>query len=117
MVEQVELRCENTGQLECCAVGSTLLEVSRRQQVQLPSPILAALVDNQLKSLSYKVYNPKTVRFIDISHPDGMRTYQRSLEFLLHKAVKDTLPSRRLRIRNSISNGLYYEVSDGKHPL
>ncbi len=116
-MEQVEITCENTGTIKKYNVGTSLLEVAIDQKIQLQQPILAVMVDNQLKSLIYKIYNPKTVRFIDISHPDGMRIYQRSLIFLLQKAVKDVLPSHQLRVKNSIANGLYCEITNDKDPL
>ena len=116
-MEQVEITCENTGTIKSYNVGTSLFEVAIDQKIQLQSPILAVMVDNQLKSLIYKIYNPKTVRFIDISHPDGMRIYQRSLIFLLQKAVRGILPNHQLRVKNSISNGLFCEITNGKDPL
>lgn len=116
-MEQVEVICKNTGIIKNYDVGTSLLEVAIDQKVQMDPPILAVIVDNKLKSLAYKLYNPKTVSFINISHIDGMRTYQRSLVFLLQKAVKDILPEHQLRVKNSISNGLYCEISNGKDPL
>ena len=110
-MEQVEIFCENNNVTKSYDISTSLLDVANDLKVELGSPILAVLVDNQLKSLGYKLYNPKTVRFIDICHPDGMRTYQRSLVFLLQKAVKDVLPNHMLKVRNSISNGLYCEIN------
>jgi len=85
-------------------------------QVQLPSPILAAHANHQLKELWYEIYNPQTVKFIDISHPDGMRTYQRSLCFLLQRAVKDIFPTFELSVEHSVSNGLYCELNGTSNP-
>lgn len=116
-MEQVEITCENTGTAKKYDIGTSLLEVAIDQKIQLRQPILTVMVDNQIKSLIYKVYNPKTVRFIDISHPDGMRIYQRSLIFLLQKAVRDVLPNHQLRVKHSIANGLYCEIANGKDPL
>lgn len=116
-MEQVEIICENSGLKKNYDIGTSLVEIATDQKIQLQSPALAVMVDNQLKSLTYKIYNPKTIRFIDISHPDGMRTYHRSLIFLLQKAVKDILPNHQLRVKNSISNGLYCEITNGKDPL
>ncbi len=113
-MEQVQVLCENNGTVKGYDVGTSLLEVSIDQNIQLKSRILAVMVNNQLKSLSYRLYNPKTVKFIDITHPDGMRTYQRSLVFLLQKAVRDILPEKKLRVKHSVSNGLYCEISNGK---
>jgi uridine kinase len=78
---------------------------------------LAAIVNNELKELSYELYNPKIVKFIDISCPDGMRTYIRSLTFLLQVAVKQILPNHRLSVQHSVSKGLYCEITNGKQML
>ena len=78
-MNNIEILCENTGQRHRCPQGETLFELIDRCKVKLPHRILAVLVDHRLKALSYAVYNPHTIHFIDISHPDGMRTYQRSL--------------------------------------
>ena len=42
-------------------------------------PVLAALVDHKLKSLDYQVFSPHQVEFIGYNHPDGKRSYLRSL--------------------------------------
>jgi uridine kinase len=75
---------------------------------------MAAIVNNELKELGYQVYNPKIVEFIDLSHPDGMRTYIRSLTFLLQVAVKEILPGRKLSVQHSVSKGLYCEIANSK---
>lgn len=113
-MEKVEVRCENNGSIKSYDIGTSLLEVANGMQLGNKTPILSVMVNNQLKSLDYKLYNPRTVRFIDITHPDGMRTYQRSLVFVLQKAVKDVLPNHQLKVKNSVSNGLFCEISDGK---
>ena len=45
-------------------------------------PVLAALVDHQLKSLDFPVFYPHRVEFVGYNHPEGRRTYLRSLSFL-----------------------------------
>ncbi|NLA15864.1 MAG: nucleoside kinase [Bacteroidales bacterium] len=71
---------------------------------------LAAMVDNRLKSLDYVLYNPHQVQFIDYTHPDGRRTYIRSLSFLLQKAVQQIFPEAQLRISYSVGNSLYCDL-------
>jgi uridine kinase len=71
-------------------------------------------VNNELKELAYQLYNPKIVEFIDISHPDGMRTFIRSLTFLLQVAVKHVLPEYKFSVQHSVSKGLYCEITNGK---
>ncbi|MDR2938415.1 MAG: nucleoside kinase [Prevotellaceae bacterium] len=106
----INIHCENTGETRAYKPGTTLLQVALDMQVQLASPILAAHANHFLKELMYEVYAPQTVKFIDISHPDGMRTYQRSLSFLLQRAVKETFPALELSIEHSVSNGFYCEL-------
>ena len=111
-MQTIEIFCENTRETMPCTPGSTLLQMAGRCSLNLPSPPLAALVDNRLKGLNYAIYRPHNVRFIDITHADGQRTYQRSLSFLLQKAVHDVLPGYQLRIEYTVLNGLYCELLD-----
>ena len=74
------------------------------------TPLLAAYVDNRLKELSYRIYSPLTVRFIDITHFEGMRVYQRTLFFILDKAVCDLFPDRKLHIKHAVAKGFYCEI-------
>ncbi|MFA4997788.1 MAG: nucleoside kinase, partial [Bacteroidales bacterium] len=67
----------------------TLQEINREWNGADANKYLAALVDNRLKSLDYVLYNPHDIQFIDYSHPDGRRTYIRSLSFVLQKAVRE----------------------------
>ena len=111
-MQTIEIFCENTRETMPCTPGSTLLQMAGRCSLNLPYPPLAALVDNRLKGLNYAIYRPHNVRFIDITHADGQRTYQRSLSFLLQKAVHDVLPGYQLRIEYTVLNGLYCELLD-----
>jgi uridine kinase len=74
--------------------------------------VLAALVDNKLKSLDYKIINPHNVRFVDYDHPDGRRTYIRSLCFVLQKVVHEMYPDKVLVIDYSLPSGLYCEIRE-----
>ena len=106
-MEEIKIFCENTGTLISVPMGTTLKELA-------PSDgrTLAALVDNKLKSLDYKVINPHNVRFVDYGHPDGRRTYIRSLCFVLQKVIHDMYPDKVLAIDYSLPSGLYCEVRE-----
>ena len=80
-MEDIKVYCENTGAYESVAMGTTLHQLCQDLGYSSKSEVLAALVDNKLKSLDYKVINPHNVRFIGYDHPDGRRTYIRSLCF------------------------------------
>lgn len=88
----------------------TLQDLNRERNGTKAGKYLAALVDNRLKSLDYILYNPHEIQFVDYSHPDGRRTYIRSLSFILQKAVREVFPGTRLRIAYSAGNSLYCDM-------
>lgn len=115
-MDGIRIWCENTGAYVEVPMGSTLQELSDRLSpemgVEPARPVLAALVDNKLKSLDYKIINPHNVRFIGYDHPDGRRTYIRSLCFVLQKAVRELYPDKVLAIDYSLPSGLYCELRE-----
>ncbi|MDR1226633.1 MAG: nucleoside kinase [Prevotellaceae bacterium] len=116
MSKKIAIYCENTGATKEVTPGTNLLTIAKEFKVKTKFDTLAAIVDNQLKELWFEVFSPHNVRFIDIRHPDGMRTYQRSLTYLLQKAVRDVLPNLTLIVEHSVSKGLYCELA-GNGPI
>jgi len=110
MRKDVEIVIENTNQKVHITPGLSLHDIARVFEIKLKHQILGAMVNNQLKELDYEIFTPKTIRFIDITHQAGMRMYQRSLFFLLQKAVRDIIPNSKVRIEHSVSRGFYCEI-------
>lgn len=90
--------------------ATTLQELNIQLNGARAPHYLAALVDNRLKSMDFVLYNPHHVEFVDYSHPDGCRTYIRSLSFLLQYAVNKVFPEARLRISYAVSYSLYCDL-------
>ena len=90
--------------------GISLLELSREYQDKYTSTIMAGKVNNEIKELTYRLDEDSKVKFIDLTHSDGIRIYRRSLYFILIKAVNDLFPDRKVVINHSISKGMYCEV-------
>lgn len=105
-MEDIRIYCENTQSYVKVEMGCTLKELAGDKNV------LAALVDNQLKSLDYKIINPHNVRFIGYDHPDGRRTYIRSLCFVLQNVVREMFPDKVLAIDYSLPSGLYCDIRE-----
>ena len=106
-MDEVKVYCENTKTYKSVAMGTTLHDLCQKLN---RTSVLAALVDNKLKSLDYVIINPHNVRFIGYDHPDGRRTYIRSLCFVLQKVVRDMYPDKVLAIDYSLPSGLYCEL-------
>ena len=109
-MEKMNLYIENNKQYYQCTPGTSLLELSERVSHGCKYPVLAALEDNMLKELSEKVYTSHTIEFVDYTHPDGRRTYVRSLCFLLQRAVSLLYPENTLFIDYALPNGMYGEL-------
>ncbi|NLL97814.1 MAG: nucleoside kinase, partial [Tepidanaerobacter sp.] len=60
----------------------SLQELAKEYQDNFSSPITAAVVDNNLRELTYVLDNDATVEFLDMSSEVGMSIYLRSLVFL-----------------------------------
>ena len=78
-------------------------------------PYLAAYVNNSIKELDYMIYKPVSVRFIDETDFEGARVYQRTLFFIIQKAVHDIFPDKKFRIPYSVSRGFYGEIEGLDH--
>src|SRR3989339_1075553 len=108
----IKVYCENLKKTFKCEPGTTLKQFAKQCGVNLRWPVIAAVVDNQLKELSFQIYISHTIQFIDFSHPDGSRTYIRSLNFVLQKAVYELYPEYSLIIDYNLQNGMYAEIRE-----
>jgi uridine kinase len=109
----MEIICRNIGDKKIMyPEGTSLSKIAQDLGVKLEYPIVGALVNNKVKELTYRVFNPKIIQFIDVSHFVGYQMYLRSLSFVLYKAVKDLYPEASLKICHSISGGKFCEVEN-----
>src|SRR6056297_1999178 len=72
------------------------------------NPIIAAMVNNTLTSLSYKVEINAEVKPVRLYSRYGNRIYRRSLSFLLAMASRLVFPDRHLIIGHSLGDAFYY---------
>ncbi len=111
-MKSIKIKCLNNNQTKEFKRGTTLSEIKDSLGIELPNRVLGAMVNNNLEELSFEVYHPKNIEFIDITHPDGMRMYVRSLTFVLYKAIGEVIPEARLRVEHSISKGIFCTLCD-----
>lgn len=117
MEKTVRIKCANNQKSFLAERGTTLEEIAKEQNIKLNHPVLGAMVNNQVRELTFEVYNPKTIEFIDITHKDGLRMYIRSLSFLLFAASQELFPGSRLKIDHSVSKGFYCELHNTPHQV
>jgi uridine kinase len=113
----IAINCVNSGTTKIVGKGTSLHEVIEQFDVKMKNPILGALVNNVLEELTFEIFHPVAIQFIDITHPDGMRMYLRSLSFVLCKAVHELFADSHLRINHSIAKGIYCRITSSNKEL
>lgn len=110
----VQIRCINNGLTKQFAPGVNLQEVYDAFALDMPYGAVSARVNNKVEGLSFKIYNHKDVEFLDITSDSGMRTYVRSLFFVLTKAIGDLYPDGEIIIEHPISKGYFCSLRIGR---
>ena len=110
----VQIRCINNGLTKQFTPGVNLQEVYDAFALNMPYGAVSARVNNKVEGLSFKVYNHKDVEFLDITSDSGMRTYVRSLFFVLTKAIDDLYPDGEVIIEHPISKGYFCNLRIGR---
>ena len=117
MIEQITIAIKGAG-TTTIPKSTTLLELSKSYSQTKKWPILVATVDNELQDLSRKLLFDSTVEFLDVSDPNGFRTYQRSVSFLMVYAAKTVLGKKaRVVIGHSINKNYYCELPENTEPI
>lgn len=121
MQNNITIFCKNTQQYYEVPRGSSVLEIYKMLNIQLPYPVAAARVNYKVEDLNFTLYRPKDIEFIDVSCPSGMRCYVRTLSMVLSCAIHELYPRADLRIEHPISKGYYCTIQWRKdnetHPV
>jgi len=113
-MSELRIRCRNTGKRISVPFGSNLYDVFTKANFQMDYGPVAARVNNKVQGMNYRFYNNKDVEFLSLTSDSGMRTYTRTLFFILAKAVEDTYPDAQLLIGGSVCRGYYCELRIGR---
>lgn len=77
-------------------------------------PVVAALIDNELRELTYHIDRDVEVTPLGTDDRDGSRIYRRSLTFLLVVAVHQLFPEAVVMVDHSVTFGGYYCEVQGR---
>ena len=81
------------------------------------APIVGAVVDGNLRELSFQIFQDCSITPVNMTTSDGSKIYRRSLTFLIETAFYEKFPHAFLEIDHSIPNGGYYCKVNGREPL
>ena len=114
----IQVHIVNDGREQTVPMGAALSSFApaavKDPKTGVEYPVLAALVDHKLKALDFQVFFEHQVEFIGYNHPEGRRTYLRSLSFLAQAAARHLFPDKRFKINHSLPSGLYCKFR-GEH--
>ena len=113
MEQKVKVLCKNTGKTVEVPLGSTLEEVYAYTGLDMAYGPICAHVNNKVTGMHYRVYKRQTIEYLDMTSSSGLRTYTRSLFFVLCKAVHELYPDSQVFIDIPVSNGYHCELRIG----
>ncbi|MEG1164022.1 MAG: nucleoside kinase [Anaerovoracaceae bacterium] len=90
--------------------GTTIEELYKKYEKQLPYTVLAAKVDNKIEDLLFRIKEKCNIEFLDMRTQSANLIYQYSLSLIYLKAAKDVLGNVQIDIQNSLNKGLYTEI-------
>ncbi len=106
----LQIYCKNNNSTREFPEGSSLLDIYNGFNLTMPYGPVSAKVNNKVESLDFRVYYNKDIEFLDITSSSGMRTYVRSLFFILVKAVEELYPQGSISLEHPISKGYFCKL-------
>jgi len=97
--------------------GATLMELLKLLPEWADPPIMGAIVNGELRELTYTIEMDARVRPVSMADDDGARIYRRSVTFLLEAAFEELFPDASMTLDHSVSAGGYYCEVIGREPL
>ena len=107
----LQIYCKNINSSKSFPHGISLLDVYKGFNLDLPFGPVNAKVNNKVEGLNYRFYHNKDVEFQNICTSSGMRTYVRSLCFVLCKAVEELYPQGSIMLEHPVSKGYYCRMN------
>ena len=114
MKQMLQICCKNNNNSKEFPIGSSLLDIYYGFNLNFPYQVVSAKVNNRSEGLNFRVYNNKDVEFLDVRDQSGMRTYVRSLCFVLFKAVTELFPEGKLFVEHPVSKGYFCNLRIGR---
>ncbi|NMC52723.1 MAG: nucleoside kinase [Chloroflexi bacterium] len=97
--------------------GSSVETLLKNAGLDFVAPLMGAIVNSDLRELTYPIEIDARVRPVTMAEADGARIYRRSLTFLLEAAFEELYHDCALAVDHSVSSGGFYCEVVGNKPL
>lgn len=108
----IEIYCVNNDKTFLVPSATSAKQIIEYAGLEDNHTFLGAYINNKIRNLNYKCYEPKRIEFIDIHSSIGMKIYVSSLIMLMYKAVKDLYPKAEMQVKHSMMSGYYIELQN-----
>ena len=86
MKQVIQIRCKNNKKIVNVNIGSTLSDVYKENNLNMPYGPVCAKVNNKVEGLHYRLYHKKDVEFLDMTNREkqssGEQILQNALQFI-----------------------------------
>lgn len=94
------------------ASGSTIEDLYKSARGKLPYVCVAAKVDNEYQSLTYRLEEASKVELLDVRDRGACRVYQAGISMVFLAAAGKVMSSAKFVIANTLANGLFIELKN-----
>lgn len=91
-------------------LGTKIKELLEKEIIKTNA--IAAIFNNEVKSLNYELNEDGILELIDISNKDGIRVYRKGLLFIIGKAIEELYPQAKMIVNYQLSNSLLCELEN-----
>jgi uridine kinase len=105
------------GQTFEAVVGTPVEQYIKSALGDSPVPVIAALVNGELRELTHQMWSDARVDPIFLSDSDGVRIYRRSLSFLLVTAARELFPEAQIFVDYTLPFGGFFCQVQGREPF
>jgi len=114
--ERVEIHLPD-GRAISAPRGTAVGDFLRQLEDSNTPPIVGAIVNGELRELTFPIQIESKVQQVTMGEADGMRIYRRSLTFLLEVAYASLYPEGEVSVDHSVASGGYFCQAVGRPPL
>ncbi|MFQ6100736.1 MAG: nucleoside kinase [Anaerolineae bacterium] len=98
-------------------VGTSVEQYIKVALGDSPVPVIAALVNGELRELTYPMQSDARVDTVLLSDSDGVRIYRRALSFLLVTVVRELFPEAQVFVDHTLPFGGFFCQVRGRDPF
>ena len=97
--------------------GTKIEDFINYNGIESTTPIVAAKINNSVRSLMHLIEDDVNFEIIDMSSSDGVSIYRKSLLFLFIKVVEELYPDSNVIVGHSINKGVFCKIENINVPI